>query len=56
MVNAGTAKATSYKTTAKKIKNLKSKQKYYVQIRTYKTVNGKPYYSEWSKAKTFTTK
>lgn len=30
--------------------------KYYVQIRTYKKVSGKNYYSSWSSAKTVTTK
>lgn len=37
---------TSYKVT-----KLKSGKKYYVQVRSYKTVAGKKYYSEWSKAK-----
>ena len=45
------------KTTVKK---LKAKKKYYVRVRTYKTVkiNGKSIriYSGWSKAKTVTTK
>lgn len=44
------------KTTGKTISKLKSKKKYYVQIRTYKTVSGKKYYSDWSKTKTVTTK
>ncbi len=35
--------------TSKTIKKLKSGKKYYVRIRTYKTVNGKTYYSTWSK-------
>ncbi len=38
------------------IKNLESKKTYYVRIRTYKTVDGKNYYSSWSKAKKVTTK
>ena len=38
------------------IKNLKSQKTYYVRIRTYKTVDGKNYYSSWSKAKKVTTK
>lgn len=38
------------------IKKLKSKKKYYVRIRTYKTVNGKKYYSDWSKAKSVKVK
>lgn len=38
------------------VKELKSKRKYYVQIRTYKTVGGKRYYSAWSKGQSVTTK
>lgn len=38
------------------IKKLKAGKKYYVRIRTYKTVNGKDYYSGWSKAKTVKVK
>jgi hypothetical protein len=47
---------TKVNTTAKTIKQLKSKKKYYVQIRTYKTVNGVKYYSAWSGKKIITTK
>ncbi len=47
---------SSYKTTSKTISKLKSKKKYYVRIRTYKTVNGTKYFSSWSKAKSVTTK
>ena len=43
-------------TTKKTIKQLKAKKKYWVQIRTYKTVNGKKYYSAWSAKKVITTK
>ena len=46
----------SSKTTSRKITGLKAKKKYYVRIRTYQTVNGKKYYSSWSKAKSVTTK
>lgn len=42
-------------TTSKTIKGL-AKKKYYVGVRTYKTVNGTKYYSNWSDAKTVTTK
>ena len=41
---------------SRRIKNLKAKKKYYVRIRTYKTVGKKKYYSDWSKAKTVTIK
>ncbi len=48
------------KGTAKNISRLKGKKKYYVRIRTYKTVkvNGKKrtLYSDWSKSKTIRTK
>ena len=39
-------------TTKLTVKKLKAGKKYYVRIRTYKTVNATTYYSEWSKAKT----
>ena len=39
------------KKTKTTIKKLKAKKKYYVRIRTYKTVAGTKYYSAWSKAK-----
>lgn len=44
------------KKTSKKFKDLKAKKKYYVRIRTYKTVNGKRFYSSWSESKTVKTK
>lgn len=44
------------KTTSKKISKLSAKKKYYIRVRTYKTVNGKKIYSDWSKVKTVTTK
>ena len=56
MKNATTVTVKSYKTTAKTIKKLKSKKTYYVQVRTYKTVNKTKYYSAWSKKKSITTK
>ena len=40
----------------KAVKKLKAKKKYFVRIRTYKTVNGKKVYSFWSKAKTVKSK
>ena len=46
----------NYKTTSKKITRLKKKKKYYVQIRTYKTVSKVKYYSGWSSKKTVVTK
>ena len=41
----------SYKKNSKTVKGLKSGKKYYVRVRTYKTVKGKKYYSAWSKVK-----
>lgn len=49
MKKSKTIKVPSYKTTTKKISKLTKKKKYYVQIRTYKIVSGKTYYSAWSK-------
>ena len=53
-------KAVSKKKTSVKISKLKSKKKYYVRIRTYKTVkfNGRSVkvYSGWSKAKSVKVK
>lgn len=45
-------KASATKLT---IRKLKAKKKYYVRIRTYKTVKGKKYCSSWSKPRTVTT-
>lgn len=43
-------------TTKKTISKLKAKKKYYVRIRTYKTVGKQKYYSDWSKSVKLTTK
>lgn len=40
-----------YKTVTQKVTKLKAKKYYFVKVRTYKTVNGKPIYSAWSKVK-----
>lgn len=50
-----TETVNSNKTTSKTIEKLNSKKKYYVRIRTYKTVNGTDFYSAWSTAKSVTT-
>ena len=55
----GDAKTVSIKDnsiTSKKVSSLKAKKKYYVQIRTYKSVNDKKYYSAWTAKKSVTTK
>ena len=46
-------KAAATKTV---LKELTSKKTYYVRIRTYKTANGKKYYSAWSAVKSKKTK
>lgn len=57
-----TKKATVTKTVKKSsktkldVKKCKAKKRYYVRVRTYKTVKGKKYYSGWSKVKMITTK
>ena len=54
--NKKTATVKKQKTTKVTIKKLKAKKKYYVRIRTYKTVNGKKVYSSWAKVKSVKTK
>ena len=54
--NKKTVTVSGYSKTSKKVTKLKGKTKYYIRIRTYKTISGKKYYSPWSKAKTVTTK
>ncbi len=43
-------------TTTATLEKLKAKTTYYVRVRTYKTVNGKKYYSDWSDYKKKKTK
>ena len=58
--NVKTATVTKNKLITKTIKKLKSKKKYYVRVRTYKTVKvdgkKKKIYSGWSKVKSITVK
>ena len=54
--NKKTVTVKKQKTTKTTVKKLKAKKKYYVRIRTYKTVNGKKVYSAWSKVKSVKTK
>ena len=56
--NFSNAKTVTIKntTTSKKVTGLTGNKKYYVRIRTYKTVGKTNYYSGWSGAKTITTK
>ncbi|MBR3968030.1 MAG: MBL fold metallo-hydrolase [Clostridia bacterium] len=54
--SAKTKTISSYKTTKYTLKSLSAKKTYYVRVRTYKTVNGKKYYSGWSSYKYIKTK
>ena len=55
--NFSDAKTLKYKSAVKfTIKNKKGGKKYFIRVRTYKTIGGKNYYSAWSKTKTVTTK
>jgi len=54
--NKKTVNVKGYKKVSRKVKRLKAKKKYYIRIRTYKTVSGKNYYSGWSKVKTAKTR
>ena len=56
MTNATTKTISKNSTTSQTIKSLKSGKKYYVRIRTYKTVNGSKIYSSWSSVKSVKTK
>ena len=51
-----TITVSNAKTASKTVKKLKSKKKYYVRVRTYKSFNGTKLYSGWSTAKTVKTK
>lgn len=54
--NKKTVTVKKNKTTSVNVSSLKAKKKYFVRVRTYKTVNGKKIYSSWSKVKTVKTK
>ena len=54
--NAKTVNVKGYKVTSKKVSKLKAKTKYFVKVRTYKTVKGVKIYSDWSKVKYVKTK
>lgn len=53
---AKTVTISKNSTTSKTISSLTKNKKYYVRIRTYKTVNGTKYYSSWSSKKSIKTK
>lgn len=54
--SAKTKTLKSYKTSTVTLSGLKAKKTYYVRVRTYKTVDGKKYYSNWSSYKYKKTK
>lgn len=54
--NATTVKLSKNTTTSKSVSKLSANKKYYVQVRTYKTVGGKTFYSGWSSSVIVTTK
>ena len=56
MKGAKTLTVKGYSKTSKKVSKLKAKKKYYVQVRTYKIVKSKKYYSSWSKKKAVKTR
>jgi hypothetical protein len=48
MSSSKTVTVSKNSTTSKTISSLKSGKKYYVQVRTYKKIDDKKYYSSWS--------
>jgi hypothetical protein len=54
--NNKTVTVSKNSTVSKTISKLSAKKKYYVRIRTYKTVSKTNYYSAWSSVKSVTTK
>lgn len=56
MKRAKTIKLARAAAKSKTIKKLAKKKRYYVQVRSYKTLNGKTYYSAWSSKKSVKTK
>lgn len=54
--NAKTKTLKNAKTTSKTYKAIKKGKKHYVRVRTYKIVNGRKYYSSWSKVKSAVVK
>ena len=54
--NKKTVTVKGYKNTSKKVTKLKGNKKYYIKIRTYKTIGNEKFYSDWSDVKTVKTK
>ncbi|MCD7840015.1 MAG: hypothetical protein LUG46_05225, partial [Erysipelotrichaceae bacterium] len=53
--SAKTVTVSKNSTTSKTVSSLQGHKKYYVRVRTYKTVNGTKYYSGWTSSKSVTT-
>jgi len=51
-----TVNVKGYKKTSKKISGLQRKVVYYARVRTYVTIGGRTYYSNWSAVKSGKTK
>ncbi|MDO4833944.1 MAG: S8 family serine peptidase [Bacillota bacterium] len=47
---------TKYNKTSKKVRSLKKKTKYYVQVRSYRIISGEKHYSSWSGTRTVRTR
>ena len=56
MSGAKTIKVKGYSKVSAKLSKLKSNKKYYVQIRTYTTINKKDYFGKWSPKKSIRVK
>ncbi|MGX8703985.1 MAG: fibronectin type III domain-containing protein, partial [bacterium] len=54
--NAKTVRINDAKTTSKTVSGFKSGKTYYVRVRTFKTFNGRRWYSKWSTVKAQKTK
>ena len=54
--NAKTKTIKNARTVSKTYKAIKKGKKHYVRVRTYKIVNGRKYYSSWSKVKSVVVK
>ena len=54
--NGKTVTLTRNYTTKRTVKKLKRRTRYYVRVRTYKTVKGTRYYSSWSSVKSVKTR
>ena len=53
--NKKTVKVAGYSKASRKVTGLKAKTRYYIRIRTYRTIDDTTYYSPWSGAKNIKT-